>query len=233
MRLLQPLGPWMDNCNKLRSWKYIQFGNDIVDTHSQPYKYYAITRAQIFHPIVLPPVSTPVIPNNIFDNTIICNPPDEMQIIPFLTHSEICANIPLHINGTIHNNEIDIHTKIIIASDGSLNRGQCTFGGLIATEQNSLVELKGITPKQFEPTSLTSEAYGCFFTLQYLSANLNNTFYNNDITIILDNTSLIQSINNAKYHSPSPTQCLSPEHDTIYELNPTTPFYRQNSSSTP
>jgi hypothetical protein len=44
MRLLQPLGAWLPNCHEQRQWTYIQYGNDIVNTHTKPHKFYALTQ---------------------------------------------------------------------------------------------------------------------------------------------------------------------------------------------
>jgi hypothetical protein len=79
-----------------------------------------------------------------------------------------------------------------------------------------MIEINGATPTQYDPTSLTAEAYGCFYILRHLISNLDKTFYTNNILILLDNTTLINCITTAKLYPPTPTQCLLPEHDTIH-----------------
>jgi hypothetical protein len=225
VQLRTPLGSWLSNCHDQRNWKYIQHGDDIIDKQSNPFKYYTITRRRVYftytlgnhHHTTIPQVPHPVIPINKYYDKIVCNPPNDLPIIQHLNPSEYCDDIPIQSTGRLIN-DVTPQTKIIIASDGSLNNNQCTFGGLIATEDTIMVEINGMTPIQHDPTSLTAEAYGCFFTLQYLRDNLEQIFYINNIIIILDNTTLISRINKAKRYPPSPTQCLTDEHDIIYSI---------------
>jgi hypothetical protein len=90
-------------------------------------------------------VPHPVIPINKYYEKIVCNPPNDSPIIQYLNPSEYCDDIPIQFTGRLRH-DIAPQTKIIIASDGSLNNNQCTFGGLIATEDTIMVEINGMTP---------------------------------------------------------------------------------------
>jgi hypothetical protein len=225
MKLVTPLGPWLSICHEQRTWKYKQIGDDLIDTLSIPHKYYTLSRRRIYYTYtlqeqyqtVMPQAQHPVIPLNKYFDTIVCNAPTDAPMQQNIPQSEICDDIPIYTSGFIHDN-INLYTKIIVASDGSLNNNQSTFGGLVATDHTTMIEINGATPTQHDPTSLTAEAYGCFYILRHLINNLDKTFYKNNILILLDSTTLINRITTAKLYTPTPTQCLSPEHDTIHSI---------------
>jgi hypothetical protein len=122
--------------------------------------------------------------------------------------------IPILLNNThptiFHNNDI-----ITIASDGGLLNDHSTFGVIISINNTIVTEMHGSLPRQIHPTSLTSEAYGCYYALQKIHERLNKSTSYSCMNILLDNKSLISHIKEQQKFKPFPTACLKSEFEII------------------
>jgi hypothetical protein len=202
MQLTQTLGLWYKNAHNQRKWAFQKYYDDIIHITSSSIDYYIYPvnqqqyqyksyNKQPARPIVLQLFHVPVIPTHIGQETITCGDPIDschtperpsmIQYIPILTN-----NIhPLIING----NDI-----INIASDGGLSQQHSTFGALISVNNTIITELNGSLPTQIHATSLTSEAYGCYYAIRKIWQQLDNNYNYGAINILLDNKTLISRL---------------------------------------
>jgi hypothetical protein len=153
-----------------------------------------------------------MIPIYIGDTSIRCGEPNDMKNTPTIT--PVYQHIPITINNVIPTifkpNDI-----IDIASDGGLKRDHATFGVTISINQQLVIEMQGSLPSQIHVTSLTSEAYGCYYAIKKLHEKLNTFTGYSSINILLDNKTLISRINELIQYKPFPTVCLKSEFEVI------------------
>jgi hypothetical protein len=173
--LITPLGNWYNNATSQHHWAYTKYYEDIIHRTDKSTDYYQQNHGQLFNyktytkqnqrAIVLPAYTTPMIPIYIGDTSIRCGEPNDMTNTPTIT--PIYQHIPITINNVIPTifkpNDI-----IDIASDGSLKRDHATFGVTISINQILVLEMQGSLPSQIHVTSLTSEAYGCYYAIKKL-----------------------------------------------------------------
>jgi hypothetical protein len=221
-KLSQPLGNWLPTAYDQRHWIFTKYNNNIIRQTQTNIDYYQVDPHQHFFyktytkhqtpAIVLPAHNIPIIPIFIGETSIRCGEPHPITIIPPTTTPH--QYLPIYINNvapTIFRN----HDIIDIASDGGLINNHSTFGVIISINQIIVTEIHGSLPTQIHPTSLTSEAYGCYYALQKIHEQLNTYTSYSCINLLLDNKSLISRITELRKYKPFPTACLKSEFEII------------------
>ena len=134
--------------------------------------------------------------------------------------------ITLH---TIHSNLeslfATLHSKLIIATDGSTNEGIGSFGWVIATSDNGTMVATGQgTAFGDNISSFRCEAYGLLAVLQFI---LHTHYYYHQpqshypITWWCDSKSLIQRIQSNQSNLPNPNRSKLAEHDIEHTITHT------------
>jgi hypothetical protein len=104
---------------------------------------------------------------------------------------------------------------IDIASDGGLLQQHSTFGVVISVNNTIVTKLNGSLPAQTHATSLTSEAYGCYYAIKKIWQQLDNHYNYSAINILLDNKTLISRLHKMSQYRPYPAACLQSEFEIV------------------
>jgi hypothetical protein len=219
------LGQWYTNVHYQCNWEFTKYNDDIIHTtynsieyfqcdDNQHYYYKTYTKQPDQHAIVQSEITHPLIPIYIGNDIIRCG----VQTSITHTHTPIpntpYDHIPITIN-IVSPTYFGTNEIIEIASDGGLSRGHSTFGIVISINNKIATELYGTLPNQLYATSLTSEAYGCYYAINKIRQQLGSFNKYHTITILLDNKSLISRIKSLLKYRPFPTACLKSKHEVI------------------
>jgi hypothetical protein len=146
------------------------------------------------------------------NETIRCGEPATITQTP--TTPTPYQHIPISIHNVSPTHFIN-NEKIKIACDGGLAQGHATFGVVISINNKITTELYGSLPTQINPTSLTSESYGCYYALNKIQHQLGTNRSYQLITVLIDNKTLITRIKTLLQYNPFPTACSKSEHEVI------------------
>jgi hypothetical protein len=202
LRLTHTLGPWLTTLHNQRQWKYLQYDNDIV-TSTTPHQYYRKTPnrqyQQTYHlqnqqDIVINEYALPVIPIYITNDTIVQHDTNEHYHItePLNQHTIIeDAQVITRIQQNIKIFQIN---TIHIITNGIIHHSHLSISGLLYINGTQTLEIYGNITRPNEPDNLTLSTSASYFLLQQLQQLTTRNLFNDNVTILFDNKSLVSRI---------------------------------------
>lgn len=229
-QLRSKLGPWNPTCGSQRRWIY-KFHENCISQQVTPgqFKIFIQIPSRSRHSIIysyshyqtsnINTISIPIIPIETDKHQIRIKIQSIQQInyiqppITLSTNNIKCNRFHHYLTNT-SNNE-----TIYVASDGGLLYDIASFGGVINTNDSTLWEIQGSITPQEHLSSLTAEAYGCFYTMDKLLQEIGIlALKHNNIVIICDNQSLLSRLNSLLHYQLTPNMCLTPEYEVISSI---------------
>jgi hypothetical protein len=229
-QLLSPLGDWLPSCRLQRQWTFLQSDNTIFQaTTNNTYRVYNSiqTRARKIQTFQFSHHHTGTIQGRV--HPIIPIEHNTLQIRASRKTTTQQVNNPVTTLPTSNNSEYtklheyilssQAESTIYIASDGGLLYDKATYGGIINTNDTTIWEIKGSITPQAQLSSLTAEAYGCYYTIDKLFQEIGIvSLKNKHIILICDSKSLLSRLHSLVHYPITPTTCLTPEYEVISSI---------------